>query len=121
MDGVIIKRLNSNFAKYLVFSVSSESPMFYLEEIKEQMILSEGDSVLFDQLLQTGNSDNRFLAIVYNNGIFDISSVHHVDKDTVDVEVKNEISNYLRNNSLLLKYSILLGKQKDIILNGGSI
>lgn len=121
MDGVIIKKLKCNFAQYLVFSISSDSPMFYLEEIKEQMILSEGDVVIFDQLLQTGNSDNRFLAMTFSNGVFDFSSIHHLDKDNVAIEVKNEVSNYLRNNTLLLKYSILLGKQKEIILNGGSI
>lgn len=121
MDDIVIKQINSNLAKYLVFGVSSESPLFLLQNIKEQMILSKGDAVLFDQLLQTGDADNRFLTLTFDGYNFDLSTAKHINGTIIERNIKLIIADYLRQNTLLLKYSILLSKQKDLILSGGII
>ena len=41
--------------------------------------------------------------------------------DKIDNEIRNKVADYLRANVILLKYSILLSKQKECILNGGII
>ena len=121
MNGIIIEKLNNSFAQYLIYSVSTESPLFALDEVANQISLNNGDVVIFDQLLQTGNSDNRFLTLVYSNGTFDLSTIKHITNCEVNSEIRKMVAEYLRSNTLLLKYSILLSKQKECILNGGII
>lgn len=121
MDGIVIEKLNNKFAKYLVFSATTESPLFALEDISNQVSLTDGDVIIFDQLLQTGNAENRFIALTYQNGTFDYSTIRHLQTEEVDNEIRNKIAEYLRENVILLKYSILLSKQKEFILNGGII
>ncbi|MDR2047195.1 MAG: type II toxin-antitoxin system RnlB family antitoxin [Clostridiales bacterium] len=121
MDEFIVKQINKNCAKYLVFGTSVESPLFLLDEIARRVSHESGTKVIFDQLLQTGNGDNRFLEISIDNGKFDLSTVKHIDSMTVDNEVKVEIAEFLRTNESILKYSILLTSQKEVIANGGVV
>ena len=121
MNDFIIKQIHKDYAKYLVFGTSVESPIFLLDEIKKQLCIEEGENVLFDQLLQTGNAGNRFLAITINNDNFDFGSVRHIDTAMVDEEVRAEIVKFLRANETILKYSILMASQKEIVVRGGII
>ena len=119
MDNVIIKQINSDIAKYLVVGLSSDSPLFVINEIMDQMNLKNGNSVLFDQLLQVGNTKERFIRLTYAGADFDYYSITNIPEDEIDIEVKSVISDYLRKNTLLLKYSILISAQKEQIINGG--
>jgi hypothetical protein len=121
MDGVIIEKLNNSIANYLVFSISSESPLFFLDELEEEISFNEGEILVFDQLLQTGEADNRFMSIVYHDKKFDYSSVKHIDNYKIDSGIRGIIAEYLRRNIVLLKYSILLSQQKEHILKGGIV
>jgi len=117
----VIQKINKNYAKYLVFGISAESPLFLLNEIKGQLSLKQGEIVLFDQLLQTGNSDNRFLLLTFDGKDFDLSTIKHIDLSIVEDDVKVLVANFLRNNTALLKYSILLAQQKELLLKGGTL
>ena len=121
MDDVIIKQINSNIAKYLVVGLSSDSPLFAIHEIMDQMNLTSGDSVLFDQLLQVGSTKERFIRLTFTGVDFDYNSIINIPEDAIAMEIKSVISDYLRNNTLLLKYSILVSAQKEQIINGGVV
>ncbi len=121
MKSFIIKQIDKDYAKYLIFGITVESPLFQLFEICEDITISDGDSVIFDQLLQTGNAANRFLTLSFSNGEFDFGSAKNIDLNIVDAEVKTFACNFLRENIDILKYSILLSEQKDAILSGRNI
>lgn len=121
MQDFIIKQINKEYAKYLVFGTTVESPLFQLVDIQNSINISNGEKIIFDQLLQTGNADNRFLAMTFYNGSFDYRSAQNIDGKSIENDVKAFGCNFLRKNSLILKYSILLSDQKEFILNGGNI
>lgn len=121
MGDFIIKQINKDYAKYLVFGTSVDSPLFQLIEIKNTIEVIDGDKIIFDQLLQTGNADNRFLVMTFINRNFDYSSAKNINYNIIDEEVKAFACDYLRKNVMTLKYSVLLSEQKEIILNGGII
>lgn len=121
MKNFIIKKIDKKYAKYLVFGTTVESPLFQLIDIKNKIVISDGESVVFDQLLQTGNTDNRFLTLSFYEGKFDFGTAKNVEADKLDADVKNFAYDFLRKNVDILKHSILLSEQKDIIQNGGNI
>ena len=119
MENYVLKKLNSKIAQYLVFSTSVESPFFMLNEITKDIHESKDVVVIFDQLLQTGDSDNRFMSITFKNNAFDLNSANKIDSKTVNNVIREEIANFLRENPTILKYSILLSNQKEQIEKGG--
>ena len=121
MKDIIINKSNNPKIKYVIFSISTDSPLFLLDEIIKNINLENGQKVLFDQLLQTGDSNNRFLSLKFANGKFDLSSIQHIDKEQIDETLYKFISDFLRNEQRLLRYSILLEEQKNFILSGGNI
>ena len=121
MEEFITLKINKNYAKYLLFGISSESPLFALDEIKFKIPLSNGDIVLFDQLLQTGNTENRFLVLTYQDNNFNFATAKNIDPTIIDNEIRLKVADFLRHNNQILKYSILLSSQKELILSGGII
>ena len=121
MQDFIIRQINKEYAKYLVFGTTVESPLFQLFEIQNRINILNGEKIIFDQLLQTGTADNRFLIMTFYEGNFDYSSAQNIDAKNIENDVKALSCNFLRENSLILKYSILLSDQKEHILNGGNI
>lgn len=117
----IVKEINKEYAKFLIVGISVNSPLFLLQEIKEQINLRKGDVILFDQLMQTGDADNRFLSVTFGSEEFDLSTAKHRERSVVDDETKSIIADFLRENLMVLKYSILLTQQKEVILHGGFI
>ena len=121
MKEFIIKQIDKSLAKYLVFGTTSESPLFQLLEIQDAIEISNGDRIIFDQLLQTGDANNRFIVMTFGDGSFDYSSAENIDGKVIDAEIRAFGCNFLRSNTLALKYSILMSHQKEFILNGGNI
>lgn len=117
----IIREINKKYAKFLIFGVSAESPLFFLQEIKKQLNPNKGDIIVFDQLLQVGDTEDRFLSLTFGDVDFDLSTVTHLENTVVDDETRSIIADYLRKNTLLLKYSVLLSQQKEVILRGGFV
>ncbi len=121
MENYVLKKVNQNSIEYLVFGTSVESPLFCITEIAKKLDENKEAKVLFDQLLQTGNSDNRFLMIEFKNGNFELSSATCINPQTINDGIKSQITDFLRQNPQILKYSILLNDQKKIIEQGGII
>ncbi len=120
MNDVVVKKIDDEKFDYLVFSLTSESPLFQLAFIKETLANTGRINVLFDQLLQTGDSSNRFLSVAFEND-FDFITAKQINCNEIDKSIKMIIAEYLRQNILILRYSILLSQQKEIIKNGGII
>lgn len=120
MNNCVIEKIDKDYAGFLVFGTSVESPLFDLLEIQECLNLQEKEVfVLFDQLLQTGNSENRYLKMKIVNGCFDYESAINVDAGLIEDDIKAYVCDYLRRNEIILKHSILLSDQKESILRGG--
>ncbi len=118
MNEFVVQKTDSPNADYVIFSTSVDSPLFNLGDIKNMLSLKNGEKILFDQLLQVGNSENRFLQLQFRNGDFDFGSARNIDNNSVDYKTKFIIFSFLRENPTVLKYSILLSDQKKAILNG---
>lgn len=118
MNNIVIEKLQDNKYNYIVFSTTVESPIFSIDKILKQINQSGRINVVFDQLLQTGDNENRFLSFEVDKSI-DYNSAR-ILKDNVD-ELKTYISQYLFKNQEILKYSILLSEQRKIIEKGGII
>lgn len=121
MKNYIIKEINKDDAKYLVFGTSVESPLYYLEEIKQEIQCFNGERIIIDQLLQTGNGENRFIVLSYTNGDFDLNSIHISSNKNTCSCIKSFGCDFLRNHLSILEYSILLSEQKEAIINGYNI
>ena len=121
MENYILKNINQDNIEYLVFGTSVESPLFCITEIAKNIRDNKDVKVLFDQLLQTGNSENRFLMLELKNGTFELSSATCINPQIISDEIKIHITEFLRQNPKILKYSILLNDQKKIIEQGGII
>lgn len=118
MQEFILKKINNEYGKYLVYGTGVVSPFDLWNKMKKKMFLEEGEYILFDQLLQIGNSKKRFVLIPIKNEKLDFKNIKYLDLKTVDSAIKAEISNFLRKHDEVLKYSILLEHEKLKINNG---
>ena len=121
MENYVLRKLKQDSIKYLIFGTSVESPLFAINEIANKIKENKEVEVLFDQLLQTGNAENRFLMIKLKNGKFELNSATCIQPEMISQAIKNEITEFLRQNPQILKYSILLNEQKKTIEQGGII
>lgn len=121
MKEFIIEQINKPYAKYLIFGITVNSPLFCLDEIEKSIDLLNGDCIVFDQLLQTGNTNNRFLAMSIDNGHFDMGSARNMDGSIIDTEMRKIGCDFLRENAEILKHCILVSEQKEAITLGGNI
>ena len=46
MEEIIVKHSNSTNYKYVVFSISTESPLFFIDKIKNKISLEDGQLVI---------------------------------------------------------------------------
>lgn len=97
----IIKRGNYMFIQ----SVSYNNPINNLDLVaKELRKYKYEGNVIFDLLLSTGNTSNRFLVSKFLNKNFDKNSFK---KAKISPRVKNEITIYYKDHIEFLKNSIL--------------
>jgi hypothetical protein len=75
----------------------------------------QNGNILIDQLLITGNNNNRFLSLNIKNGSFDFSTASNVEADFLYHQLT---SSELKKNRPLLDNSILSSKQKSLIRSG---
>jgi len=122
------KSMNDNFKLFFhshgqfscqVLCLSYASIYSYIEliqaELRKNKILNA--NILIDQLLITGNSKNRFLAIKLINGEFSFSDAINVSPEAIH---RQFTSTFLRKQQKILKSSILT--QREIaMLNKGSV
>lgn len=107
----IIKRGHYIFIQ----STSYNNPINNLDQIAKELRKNRYEgSVVFDLLLATGNTSNRFLLTKFTNRKFDTSSFQ---KTQISIKLRKEIFIYYKNNSDYLSNSILSKSVISKIIN----
>lgn len=101
---------------FVVVATSYINPLGSIVEVQNDSTLVgfEGD-ILFDNLLSSGFSSNRFISIGFKDGRFDYSSVKIVDD--VEKDILGLIYDFFYNNPTCVDKSILPSPQKHILNN----
>ena len=113
-----ILKINDEKYNMLVVMKTYEAPFLYLDEIgkilKEQQFYG---FVLIDELIHSGNNNDRFI-----KGYFDGENFDKRAFSFEEIDRRNEIRKYscelLRNDPDIINYSILNEAQKSLINKG---
>lgn len=113
MNEYTILKTNEEDYKRLVLCLSSESLLAYIEKIEQKLAEDKLDGkVLIDQLMITGNGNNRFISVSFSHGKIDLKTAQtvnptdHYRKATVE---------WLHDNYHYVENSILTADQKQKI------
>lgn len=99
----------------MILCLSYESIFSYLHNIEtESLVKNSKGQLLIDQLLITGDTENRYISCIYNYGKIIVSSAKYVHPDNY---YKSLSCKLLKKNVDFLKNSILSDQQKEAILN----
>ncbi|WP_442638166.1 type II toxin-antitoxin system RnlB family antitoxin [Rossellomorea marisflavi] len=101
---------------FVVVATSYINPLGSIVEVQNDSTLMgfKGD-ILFDNLLSSGFSSNRFISIGFKDGRFDYSSVKIVDD--VGKDILGLTYEFFYNNPTYVDMSILPSPQKHILNN----
>lgn len=116
MNEFVIRKMNScEYDKFLL-CLTFESIINYLDDIESSPeIKGQSGMLLIDQLLVTGDCENRFICCVYKDGKIDVSSTRKVIPTD---EYRRKSVEELQSKFDCLKFSILSDEQKERILEG---
>lgn len=108
---------NDKFA-FVIVMKTYEAPSYYLDEINQyfQSLKFKG-SILIDQLLHSGNNNERFIGAFFDGAMIDKKSLSFEVVDRRD-SIRKYICEYLRNDSGLLELTLLNGTQRKLISKG---
>ena len=108
----IIKTNVEDYDK-LVLCLSSESLLTYIKKIEQALAKDNVDEkILIDQLLITGNGNNRFMSFSFSHGRFDIKTAQVVNPAEY---YRKETVEWLHNNYHCVEHSILTTEQRQKI------
>ncbi|MBU3196727.1 type II toxin-antitoxin system RnlB family antitoxin [Clostridium algidicarnis] len=108
--------------KCMIFSTTYASPLDFIKDIENDLksIVNYSIEVVFDFLLSSGNSKERFGKINYTGSGFDMKSFQFIN-----VPKKNDLRkvsvSYYKNKDENLDNSILTSMQKKMIKKGIAI
>lgn len=108
--------------KCIIFSTTYVSPLDFINDIENELrrIVNYSVEVVFDFLLSSGNSQERFGRINYTGSEFDMRSFQFIN-----VSKKNDLrkvsANYYKDKDQNLENSILTSIQKKMIKKGIAI
>ena len=120
MNRMIIKSMSGTYAAVIVIK-TSDSPFDYLDSISECLKNQKIDGrVLIDELLHSGNGEERFIEAMFSKGSFDASSFKfaHISKKD---GLRSVICDWLREDPERLEYTDLSMAQQKMILSGLNI
>lgn len=113
MKEYVIVKLNKIDLDVLLICLTHENIYQHLEEIKQESVLQKGSGyLLLDQLLVTGDGDNRFVLIPYHEGIFELQNAKNI---VAPIEIRQITVEVLNKNSSVIKNSILTRAQREKI------
>lgn len=114
----VVKIEHSEYA-YMIFSESYETPFLYLDKISNDMknynMLK--CKVIFDMLLNMGNTSERFVEAIFDGECFVDTTFKYTDIDKKN-ELRKISTEFFREKSNILEYSILNSVQKKMINKG---
>ena len=109
---------NSDFS-FFVIGLSYSSILNYLDQLQnEDCIKKNSGKLLVDQLLATGNGQNRFLSCSYNFGKIDLLSAKN---EMVSQKYNDITSDKLRLSKRCLYNTVLSDQQINLILSGRTV
>lgn len=113
MNKYTILKTNAEDYSSLVVCLSSESLSTYITKIEQTLAKDNTDKkILIDQLLITGNGNNRFISLSFSRGKFDMKTARVVNP----VEYyRQKTVKWLHNNYHYVEHSILTTKQRQKI------
>ena len=115
-DYTILKIEQNNIVMVVIHTF--ESPFDYLQEIADDLReIGYSGTVVFDELLHSGNNDERFISGFFDGDSFD-NSKFRFEKIAKRSVILSYICNYLKSDLEVLNYSSLTDKQQKLISHG---
>lgn len=110
---------NENKKQYIVFSTSYISPLKYINEIEQELFnqVNEEVEIIFDLILSSGNSKERYGKAIYNGKQFDRKSFQYISIPKTN-ELRNFSTQYYEKCSYFVENSILNSIQKKMLCKG---
>lgn len=109
---VIIKANIEGYDRF-VLCLSFDSLFTYIEKIEDVLAKNNtSEKILFDQLLITGNSANRFMSCDFLEGKLDFRTAHAVKPNDY---FRKETVGWLHKNYCYVENSILTKEQREKI------
>lgn len=114
--------LNSNGAySAIVILKTSDAPFDILDSIAEYLSKNNfSGNIIIDQLLHSGNNNERFIVGNFDGKQFDTASFRF-EKLKKQSPERKYMCDYLRNDDDLINFSILTNAQKELIKHGYNI
>lgn len=116
MNSCLIEKIDFCGYDRFLLCLTFESIVNYLSEIESapEMVTCSG-KVLIDQLLVTGDGDNRFISCNFLNGKLDMATAQIVIPDGRFRSITTE---RLHENYIYVEHSILTEHQRECIKKG---
>ncbi|MDB1949203.1 type II toxin-antitoxin system RnlB family antitoxin [Clostridium tertium] len=117
----IIRLNNDSEYTNLVIICNANSPFDYMTMIKEDLMkFDTNGKILIDQILHVGNTNKRFISMVYDKNNLEIDKELEFVNISKGSLIRKISCNYLKDNGLV-EFSILTSIQKRMINKGISI
>ena len=117
LDRIIVKPIEGSYVA-IVVTKTSDSPFDLLALISE--VLAEHNIeglVLIDELLHSGNGEERFIEAKFENKSFDMNSFRFVNIPKKS-KLREVACDWLREDQERLEYSDLTSVQRNMIIKG---
>lgn len=113
MSEYVIIKVNIEGYDRFVLCLSFDSLFTYIEKIEDALAKNNtSEKILFDQLLITGNSANRFMSCDFLEGKLDFRTAHAVKPNDY---FRKETVGWLHKNYCYVENSILTKEQREKI------
>jgi hypothetical protein len=114
--------IQSDDYQYFIFSTCAETPFASLNEITTELQehREAGIKVIFDMLMNLGNSSDRYVEAYFNGTDFEKESFNNV-KVNKSSTLREISCFYYRSHPQILNKSILNSMQKNMISKGLAI
>lgn len=114
-----MQKLNISPYDYIIFGKSFYSSTDYIKHITDSVKERDRDTMvfLFDNLLNQGNNEERYIKIIWNYKEDEIKEMNWVNISKKD-EIRKISLEYYKDQKELIENSILNSVQKKMILKG---
>ena len=119
MKDYVLYGLDGEKHDVLLLCLSHENVFTFYEDVQKEPVIQNGTgTILLDQLLVTGNGENRFVTLPYNQGMIDFSRAENA---TVNHEIRRLSVELLNKYITSLQDTILTEAQQEMVQNKTAI
>lgn len=121
MNNFELINLNEENIKILIVMKTNESPFEFVKELEDKLTeIQFTGFVIIDELLHSGNTEERFISGFFDGKSFDNSKFQFENVARKSL-IRNYMCEYLQSDEDLLLQSGLTFKQQKLILKGCAI